>query len=343
MTPFAANLLEWFAACGRRLPWREARTPYRVWVSETMLQQTQVGTVIPYFERWLTRFPTLESLAAAPLDDALKAWEGLGYYRRARLLHEGAKRVVTDYGGTLPEIYDELLTLPGIGPYTAAAIAALAFGEAVLAVDGNVKRVASRLFCLSGEPAPRAVKEKLEPHLPHTQAGAFNEALMELGATLCTPRPPHCAACPVSAYCEAFQTGRVAEFPEAKARKKVPHHRRFALVCAKGGALWLRRRGENEMLGGLWGFVLSDAAPAGRQLAPVQHAYTHFKITATPVLTAEPPDSGSWVELDNIAAFALSTLDHKILAKTLAVLDAYKASHELGRAQVETLLEPKSL
>ncbi len=315
MTPFADDLLEWFASQGRRLPWRELRTPYRVWVSETMLQQTQVGTVIPYFERWLLHFPTLGALAAAPLEEVLKAWEGLGYYRRARLLHEGARRVRADYAGKLPETYDELSQLPGIGPYTAAAISSLAFGETVLAVDGNVKRVASRLFCLPGEPVPRAVKEKLEPHLPHTRAGAFNEALMDLGRVVCTPRTPRCAVCPVHAYCGAFQSGQVAAFPAAKARKKVPHHHRFAHVCLQDGNLWLYRRAQNEMLGGLWGFVLSDAAPPGRQLRPVEHAYTHFRLTATPVLTGTLPTCGRWVESGELPTLAFSRLDYKIFAE----------------------------
>ena len=172
-----------------------------------MLQQTQVATVIPYFEQWLLRFPTLEALAAAPLGDVLKAWEGLGYYRRARLLHEGAKQVVTQHGGALPKRYDALLKLPGIGPYTAAAVASLAFGEQVLAVDGNVKRVAARLFCLSGEVGARDAETHLGPHLPATKAGAFNEALMELGATVCTPRSPRCEACPVSGLLWSLQGG----------------------------------------------------------------------------------------------------------------------------------------
>ena len=315
VTHFAKTLLTWFAARRRTLPWREARTPYRVWISETMLQQTQVATVIPYFERWLRRFPTLAALAAAPLEDVLKTWEGLGYYRRARLLHAGAQRVMQVYGGALPGTYDELQKLPGIGPYTAAATASIAFGEAVLAVDGNVKRVASRLFCLPGEPTLRAVQTKLAPHLPGTQAGAFNEALMELGATVCTSRTPRCSECPVSGDCSAFQAGRVGEFPHPKIRKQVPHYRRFALVYRREGRLWLRQRPENEMLGGLWGFVLSDSAPEGQQLGPVQHAYTHFKVTATPVLVAAPPEVGTWVELNCLPSLAMSKLDYKILAK----------------------------
>lgn len=314
VTPFTRDLLGWFAGSQRRLPWREARTPYRVWVSEAMLQQTQVATVIPYFQRWLTRFPTLEALAAAPLSEVLKAWEGLGYYRRVRLLHEGAKHVVR-HGGVLPKTYDALLKLPGIGPYTAAAIASLAFGEPVLAVDGNVKRVAARLFCLSGEVKAGTVQEHLRPHLPETEAGAFNEALMELGATVCTPRSPRCEACPVSAYCKAFQRGQVARFPEPKIRKRVPQLHHFALVCQEGDTLWLRRRGEDEMLGGLWGFVLSEDEPPGEKLEPVRHTYTHFKITATPVVVETPPEVGRWVSLAELEALPLSRLDYKILER----------------------------
>ncbi len=314
MTPFADALLTWFAAEARPLPWREARTPYRVWVSEAMLQQTQVATVIPYFARWLERFPTVETLAAAPLGDVLKVWEGLGYYRRARLLHDGAKVVVSEHGGRLPETYAELLKLPGFGPYTAAAVASIAFGQRVLAVDGNVKRVASRLYRLPGEVKPLEVEARLELHLPERDAGTFNEALMDLGATLCTPRSPRCGACPVRGLCEAFRAGEVGRFPEPKKRKAVPELRRYALVCRKGSALWLRERAETEMLGGLWGFVLSETEPEGEKLEPVRHAYTHFKITATPVLVKTPPAEGRWVERSALSALALSKLDHRVLA-----------------------------
>jgi A/G-specific adenine glycosylase len=309
------SLLAWFRAERRILPWRETRTPYRVWVSETMLQQTQVATVVPYFERWMNNFPNLEALASAPQETVLKAWEGLGYYRRARLLHQGARVVVAEHDGVIPDTYTELLELPGIGPYTAAAIASLAFGERVLAVDGNVKRVASRLFCLPGVVQPRAVHAVLEPHLPEKEAGDFNEALMELGATVCTPRVPRCEACPIRDYCQAFQRNQVARFPEPVPRKKVPHHFRYALVAEKNGALWLRRRGESEMLGGLWGFVLSEAEPEGVKLEPVQHAYTHFKITATPVLVETPPLEGQWIARSDLGTLPLSRLDHKILTR----------------------------
>jgi len=279
-----------------------------------MLQQTQVMTVVPYFERWMVRFPSLQNLAAAPLDEVLKAWEGLGYYRRARLLHECAGEIVEKHGGRVPERYETLLKLPGLGPYTAAAVASLAFNEDVLAVDGNVKRVAARLFLLPGEVAARTVQVHLGPHLLAGRAGAFNEALMELGATVCVPVKPRCGACPVSADCEAFRTGQTDAFPQPKARRKVPHVARYALVHARGGALWLRQRGPEEMLGGLWGFPLAEEAE-GTALSPVHHVYTHFKITATPVLAEAPPDGeGRYVLLSELQTLALSKLDYKILA-----------------------------
>ena len=307
-------LLEWFRQSKRDLPWRRERTPYRVWVSEVMLQQTQVRTVIPYFERWLERFPDAHALAKAPLDEVLKAWEGLGYYRRARLLHAGAQEVVRRYGGRLPERYEALLQLPGIGTYTAAAIASLAFGEDVLAVDGNVKRVAARLFALPGVVTEKAAKGTLLPHLPRGQAGDFNEALMELGATVCTPKTPLCSRCPVSGDCTAFQRGQVADFPEPKPKKKVPHVKRYALLYRRGDSLYLRQRDRDEMLGGLWGFPLTEDAPAGKRLKEVRHAYTHFKITVTPVLVEKKPESAEPISLASVPEFALSKLDHKILA-----------------------------
>lgn len=306
-------LLRWFHQHKRDLPWRQGRTPYRVWVSEVMLQQTQVGTVIPYFERWLERFPDVNALAEAPLGEVLKAWEGLGYYRRARLLHAGAREVVRDYGGRLPESYEDLLRLPGIGTYTAAAIASLVFNEDVLAVDGNVKRVAARLFTLSGVVTEKTAKDNLLPHLPRGRAGEFNEALMELGATLCTPKRPLCYTCPISGDCAAFQSRQVADFPQPKVRKKVPHQERYALIYQEDNSLYLQQRSESEMLGGLWGFPLSEDAPVGERLSEVQHAYTHFKITVTPVLVENKPEDAEPTALTSISELALSKLDHKIL------------------------------
>ena len=305
------DLLEWFDRVKRDLPWRGSRTPYRVWLSEVMLQQTQVATVIPYFERWLKRFPDVHALADAPLDDVLKAWEGLGYYRRARSLHRAAQLVAYERNGVFPDSYEGWLTLPGVGPYTAAATASIVNGAAVVAVDGNVKRVAARLF-LVAQPDPDTVRDRLSPYLSRTRPGDFNEALMELGATLCG-RAPRCLLCPVQAHCGAFAAGRTAEFPAPKRRAERPHYERYALVDIDERGVWLRQRSEDEMLGGLWGFILSDERPEGEVLTPVEHAYTHFSQTVTPVLTSLGEDAeGERVEVERLDELALSTLDKKI-------------------------------
>ncbi len=314
------DLLEWFSQNKRKLPWRKKRTPYRVWLSEAMLQQTQVATVIPYFDKWLKTFPTVQDLAKAPLDDVLKQWEGLGYYRRARNLHKAAQIISSERNGVFPTTYEDWLELPGIGPYTAAAISSIVSGEKVLVVDGNVKRVAARLFMIKGEVSEKIAKERLESFLPENKPGDFNEALMELGATICTPRNPKCLFCPVNEVCKAYQTGKVDKYPTAKAKKQVPHHHKYALVCIKDGDLWLRQRNENEMLSGLWGFVLVDELPKkAKTLEKVSHAYTHLKLTVTPVIGSIPKNTaGQFVSLEKIDSLALSTLDYKVLERMKA-------------------------
>ncbi|MEM6428044.1 MAG: A/G-specific adenine glycosylase [Deinococcota bacterium] len=322
-TDLSHNLLSWFDRQQRELPWRGLRTPYRVWISEVMLQQTQVATVIPYFERWQRAFPDVHRLAAAPLDDVLKLWEGLGYYRRARLLHTCAKVICEEHGGILPGRYDQLINLPGIGPYTAAAIASLAFGEAVIAVDGNVKRVAARLFELPAGPDPKVVEQRLQPHLPAGRAGAFNEALMELGATLCTPKTPACARCPVRGQCLGHQHNTVQHFPEPRPKKKVPTRVRYAWLLPRDDSLLLTKRsGDGKtktMLKGLWGVPLTEVKPEGMLLEPVKHAYTHFKLRVHPVIVTSDEcldmTNARYVPLAEIDALALSKLDHKILAR----------------------------
>jgi A/G-specific adenine glycosylase len=318
VTPFADALLAWFARSQRDLPWRNTRTPYRVWISEVMLQQTHVATVIPYFERWLARFPDIHTLAAASQDEVLKRWEGLGYYRRARLLHQCARVIDEQHGGQLPETYADLRNLPGIGTYTAAAIASFVFAEPVVAVDGNVKRVAARLFELPN-PSEAEVKSKLEPHLPHDQPGAFNEAMIELGAVVCGKKPA-CNVCPLRNYCQAYQQETVAQFPAPKAKKTVPHFTRYASVYRRDNALWLSQRQDEGKTGGLlrglWGFPLTEDCPVGETLEPVKHAYTHFKLTVHPVLVStQPAGDGQLVDIDGISDLALSKVDHKILAR----------------------------
>lgn len=280
-----------------------------------MLQQTQVATVIPYFEKWLKKFPTVQDLAKAPLDEVLKQWEGLGYYRRARNLHKAAQLIIDAYNGVFPKTYEDWLELPGVGSYSAAAISSIVNGEKVLVVDGNVKRVAARLFTLKGEVTEKVVKKKLEPFLPENTPGDFNEALMELGATICTPRNPKCLFCPINKSCKAYQKEQVDKFPTAKAKRHLPHRHKYAIVCIENNAIWLRERGEKEMLSGLWGFVLLDDLPKKVQaLSTIHHSYTHFKLTVTPIISKIPKGAeGAFIHLNKINTLALSTLDYKIL------------------------------
>ena len=307
------DLLEWFARVKRVLPWRRERSPYRVWISEIMLQQTQVATVVPYFERWVARFPDVQTLADAPVDDVLKLWEGLGYYRRARNLHKAAQLVACEHKGVFPDTYEGWLKLPGVGPYTAAAVSSIVDGERVVAVDGNVKRVAARVFGLEGVVDEREVRRLFTPHLPDQNPGNFNEALMELGATVCTPRNPTCVTCPLANECVAFRENRVTELPTPKPKRPRPHRERYAVVDIKNGSVWLRQRTPEEMLPGLWGFVLTEEKPAGADLPAAEHAYTHFSTRVTPVLTAHGEHEGRYVEVGELGNLALSTLDHKIL------------------------------
>lgn len=307
----ADRLLHWFARHKRDLPWRrEPRDPYRVWLAEVMLQQTQATTVVPYYERWLERFPTLEALAAAPLDAVLKMWEGLGYYARARNLHAAARAVVQTHDGRIPETVEALLALPGIGRYTAGAIASLAFNADAPALDGNIKRVLSRVHGLSA-PKEDELWRLAESLLPPGRAGAFNEALMDLGATVCTPRAPRCPACPLRALCAAQASGDPEAYPARSNRKATPHHEVVtAVVVDERGRVLIGQRPPDGLLGGLWEFISSELRPSrggedtsgGRSsallermivartglrigraevtlLGEVRHAFTHFRIT----------------------------------------------------------------
>lgn len=259
-TELAAPLLAWFARVRRDLPWRkEPRDPYRVWVSEVMLQQTRVEVVVPYFERFVARFPTLGALAQAPLDDVLAHWSGLGYYARARNLHKAARAA----GIALPGTAAELAQLPGFGPYTSAAVASLAFGEDVPVVDGNVARVLSRLFRLAGDPAQaRALAWKAAPGLlPRGRAGLFNEALMELGALVCTPRSPKCSDCPLSAHCLARAQGDPERFPGPKKKKPRPRLTWAAAALFQRGAVLLARREPGALFEGLWDLPSAEVPP----------------------------------------------------------------------------------
>jgi A/G-specific adenine glycosylase len=308
------ELLDWFDAERRPLPWRVDRTPYRVLVSEIMLQQTQVATVLPYYRRWLARFPDLPSLAAAPLDDALKLWEGLGYYRRARRLHRTAIEVVHRFGGRLPSDPDVLATLPGVGRYTAAAVASIAFGVPTVAVDTHVARIAARLWA-DPDSTPARAHERFAALQPADRPGDFNEALMELGALVCSARSPGCERCPISASCAAYASGVTDKVPRSTRKRTRPRRTRYALVARRPGSVALRRRSADEMLAGLWGFVQQEAPPPEASLlAPIRHGYTHFELTLVPAVISSLPPSATWVATSELDDLALSKVDRLLLA-----------------------------
>jgi A/G-specific adenine glycosylase len=287
----------------RDLPWRRTEDPYAIWVSETMLQQTQVETVKPYYERFLQQFPTVEALAAARVDAVLKVWEGLGYYSRARNLHEAAKEIVSRFGGHIPQTREALLSLPGIGPYTAGAVASIAFGRREPLVDGNVARVLCRLFLIRQDPKQPIVRKRLwkiaGDLLPTSHVGSFNQALMELGSQVCLPRKPRCEVCPVRRVCQARIRNLQDRVPMRKARKKVPSYIVAVGVIFKNGRILIDKRRPEGLLGGLWEFPGGKKEPGetieealirevreelgieirvNEPVTTVDHAYSHFHV-----------------------------------------------------------------
>lgn len=257
---YGEKILEWYFKIERDLPWRKNHDPYRIWVSEIMLQQTQVNTVIPYFERFMAHFPTVEALAHAPEEEVLKCWEGLGYYSRARNLQAGAKIVVEQYGGVIPNDVEKVAKIKGVGPYTTGAIMSIAFNEPICAVDGNVMRVLSRFLCLYDDIAKVSTRKNIEKlataMIPQNQARYFNQALMELGALVCTPKSPNCEACPVAEKCEARIQGLQKELPIKTKAKAARVEHRVALIITKqteqGKAIFIRQRPADGLLASMW-------------------------------------------------------------------------------------------
>ncbi|WP_421696312.1 A/G-specific adenine glycosylase [Aestuariivirga sp.] len=327
------------------LPWRAApgvkADPYRVWLSEIMLQQTTVQAVKAYFVKFVALWPTVDALANAPLDDVLKAWAGLGYYARARNLHSCAKAVVSRFGGRFPHLEDELRSLPGIGPYTAGAIAAIAFGGRHAAVDGNVERVISRFYAIE-TPLPDSkpeIRERTQALVPAQRAGDFAQAMMDLGATICTPRTPNCLICPWSQDCQGRITGLAPGLPRKRPKKAIPLRRGTAFWIERSdGAVLLRRRPEQGLLGGMmevpstpWG----DAAENPEQFAPlaadwhplqgrVEHTFTHFHLElevwrAEIVIDGLLRDEGDyrWTRREDLSGAALPTVMRKLVALVL--------------------------
>ena len=301
------NLLAWYAEHGRDLPWRRTRDPYTIWVSEIMLQQTRVETVLPYYRRFMDRFPTVGSLAGATLEEVLKVWEGLGYYARARNLHRASRIVVDRFSGELPGSEKELTALPGIGRYTADALGAIVFHRDTLALEGNLRRVLTRLFDLHIDPrrpeGERELRLRGMSILPEGKASEFNQALMDLGALICTPRSPACDACPLEPDCLALQNGTQEELPIRLPRGPLPLRQAVAAVLQEGGNLLIALRPEDGLLGGLWGFPGGYIEPGeSNQLAlrrvvkeqlgleiedelplpPLAHTYTHFRVDLQP-------------------------------------------------------------
>jgi len=343
-------LLPWFDAHRRDLPWRRNRTPYRVWLSELMLQQTRVEQAIPYFRRFMRRFPSVRRLATASLQDVLKAWEGLGYYRRARHVHQAAQIIQTRHNGRFPDRYEDIKALPGIGSYTAAAIASLAFGQDYAVVDGNVKRVVARWYALPDDvksaTGAKRVQTLANRLLVPGDAARYNEAVMELGATVCLPRNPLCEKCPMRGVCIAYARGQVDCYPKIMPAKKVPHKLvGAAVVFNKRGEVLIAQRRAQAMLGGLWEFPGGSLEPGETMeaciarewkeelgvdldvnkepLMVVRHAYSHFTIalhvhTARLVRGRPRPlqcDAIAWAPVHRLREYPFSRADLYVVEK----------------------------
>jgi A/G-specific adenine glycosylase len=343
MTEFSTRILHWYDQNARILPWRGHPDPYAVWVSEIMLQQTRVETVIPYFQRWLELFPTVQALARAPEQEVLNAWEGLGYYSRARNLHKAAQIVVSQHNGQLPGSVEALRSLPGIGRYTAAAIASIAFGLDVATLDGNLRRVFARVFNVSQPADAPAGEESLwalaAENLPPGRAGDYNQALMDLGATICLPKKPLCLLCPLAELCQARALGLQEQRPVLKPKAAVPHKLKMAAIIIRENVVLLAQRPATGLLASLWEFpaafveeesapVLASAIeteyrlkvePLTPSLGTFQHTYTHFKLTeiAYPCALLTDPDSPTlkWIPLTELENYPMGKVDRLIAQK----------------------------
>jgi A/G-specific adenine glycosylase len=366
-TPDPAALLAWYDRHRRNLPWRAPAgvrpDPYRVWLSEIMLQQTTVATVGPYFDRFMARWPDISALAGASLDEVLQLWQGLGYYARARNLHACARAVVDRHGGAFPDESEALRALPGIGDYTAAAIAAIAFDRPTAAVDGNVERVVARIHAVP-EPFPAAkprLKALAASLVPERRAGDFAQALMDLGATICTPRKPRCVLCPWRACCAAAASGPAEAFPARAEKPDRPSRYGVAFWLTRpDGAVLLRRRPEKGLLGGMteipstpwraepWTFAEAvRVAPAAVEWSPlpgtVRHGFTHFHLEIG-MLAGEGTAEGLWSLVDQLGEHALPTLMKKLARHAVSALAALTKPGALAipvRARRRAAISPR--
>jgi A/G-specific adenine glycosylase len=331
------NLLRWFEKSGRDLPWRKTRDPYAIWVSEIMLQQTQVATVIPYYQEFLKSFPTVRHLSKADLSEVLKVWEGLGYYSRARNLHQASQRVVHHFGGKIPDNLKDLLSLPGIGRSTAGAILSFAYNKEAPILDGNIKRVLSRLFAIPGS---KAKTEKIlwgisESLIPKGHSNPFNQALMDLGSMLCIPKDPQCPRCPLRYLCKAKASGTPERYPSKVAKKKIPHITAISAVIQKDGRVLLNKRPQNGLLGGLWEFPnwkieekrrlrlrnhikkeMGMNVEVKESIGVFHQTFSHFKLTLH-VYQCQSSNSnkkrkGKWIPIKNLDQLAMPKIHRKI-------------------------------
>ena len=342
------SLITWYNQYHRDLPWRHTSNPYHIWISEVMLQQTQVATVIPYYERFTSLFPSVVDLAHADDDQLMKAWEGLGYYSRARNLKKAANQILNQFNGKVPTTYSELLSLTGIGPYIGAAIASIAFGEPIPVVDGNVLRVFTRFWGIHTDIRQEALKEnlrdKLMPYICTVDPNTFNQSIMELGATMCTPKQPNCHSCPIASHCYANKHSKQAILPIKSPAKKTPHYDIvIGIIANKKNKLLITRRSEKQMLGGLWEFpggkieinetheqaLLREIKEetglhifVNAHLITVKHAYSHFKITlhaylCTFISGRVIANVFQWIDAHNLTDFAFPTANRKVIQALL--------------------------
>ncbi len=352
--PFPVDdLLSWYRTNGRDLPWRRTTDMYHIWVSEIMLQQTQVNTVIPYYKRFLELFPTIKDLAAATEQEVLKCWEGLGYYSRVRNLHKAAKKVMQQHDGIIPDTVEGFSSLPGIGPYTLAAVLSISRGTALPVVDGNVLRVYTRLYGMGDDITKDAVKKKirreLETAIPGENPADFNQAVMEIGALVCLPRNPTCTECPFNSKCRALKEGKVTELPFKPKRKQTPLYHVSIGIIFDGKKFFIQKRASEGHLGGLWEFPggkweKNETAQQALQrecleelgrgvdileaLPVVKHVYSHFKIEIHPFIckasdevTSHEGRESRWISLEQLDDYPFPGANHKIFPYLRAYLN----------------------
>ncbi|GAA5217490.1 A/G-specific adenine glycosylase [Corallincola platygyrae] len=340
---FSQKIISWYHVSGRKdLPWQINKTPYRVWVSEIMLQQTQVATVIDYYLRFMGRFPTVQALAEAPQDEVLHHWTGLGYYARARNLHKAAIMVVEQFGGTFPDTLEQMISLPGIGRSTAGAILSLSMEQRHPILDGNVKRLLARLLALEEWPGKATVEKELwllaDRLTPENEVAAFNQAMMDMGATLCSRSKPLCAECPVAEMCQGFASGNPKSFPVSKPKKQIPTRHTHMLLLKRGDSILLYQRPPSGLWGGLWGFPEADSTQSlaelceqlglsvaeAKAMSPFRHTFSHFHLEITPLLFDAPTQQSAslcmesvptlWYNLAQPASVGLAAPTKKLLA-----------------------------